>query len=141
LKISYNEPENSPEKVQELAAKGIPQLQFNVVEKDKYEVKQGFFGVEIVSGEAGSEKREVIPMIQSIDNWEYDFVSAVYSVSREKKETVAFLSGHGEKEVDPAELKKSYDAVNVKIEPSGRRKVSMWKSKRRQKTKRARINP
>ncbi|MFA6097703.1 MAG: GldG family protein [Candidatus Paceibacterota bacterium] len=119
LKVAYIEPENTPAKVQDLAQKGIPQLQFNVVEKDKYEVKQGFFGIEIVSGETGSEKREVIPMIQSIDNWEYNFISAVYSVSREKKETVGFLSGHGEKEVDPTELKMSYDAVNVKIEPSG----------------------
>jgi len=122
LKVSYIEPENTPEKIQELEAKGIPQLQFNVVQKDKYEVKQGFFGVEIVSGESGNEKRELIPMVQSIDNWEYDFVSAVYSVSKEKKETVAFLSGHGEKEVDLSELKKSYDAVDVKIEPSGDKK-------------------
>lgn len=122
LKVSYVEPENNPEKVQELAAKGIPQLQFNVVEKDKYEIKQGFFGVEILSGESGSERKEVIPMVQSVDNWEYDFISAVYSVSREKKETVAFLSGHEEKEIDLSELKKSYDAVHVKIEPAGENK-------------------
>lgn len=119
LKVSYSEPENSPEKVSELAAKGIPQLQFNVVEKDKYEVKQGFFGAEIASGEGDKEKKESIPMIQSVDNWEYDFISTLYSVSREKKETVAFLSGHEEKEFDNTELLKSYDIEKVKIETSG----------------------
>ncbi|MFZ2970793.1 MAG: GldG family protein, partial [Minisyncoccia bacterium] len=122
LKVSYSEPENSPEKVSELAAKGIPQLQFNVVEKDKYEVKQGFFGAEIASGEGDKEKKESIPMIQSVDNWEYDFISTLYSVSREKKETVAFLSGHEEKEFDNTELLKSYDIEKVKIETSGDKK-------------------
>lgn len=122
LKVTYSEPENSPEKAKELADKGIPQLQFNVVEKDKYEVKQGFFGAEITSGEGDKEKKEAIPMIQSVDNWEYDFISTVYSVSREKKETIAFLSGHGEKEFDPAELNKSYDIESVKIESSGDQK-------------------
>jgi len=119
LKVSYNEPENSPEKAQELAGKGIPQLQFNVVEKDKYEVKQGFFGAEIVSGEGEKEKRESIPMIQSVDNWEYDFISTVYSVSREKKEIIAFLSGHNEKELQVSELGKSYEMANVKLETEG----------------------
>ncbi|MCK4525685.1 MAG: GldG family protein, partial [Candidatus Andersenbacteria bacterium] len=69
LKVSYSEPENTPEKAQELGEKGIPQIQFNVIEKDKYEVKQGFFGVEITSEKDGEIKREAIPIIQSIDSW------------------------------------------------------------------------
>lgn len=116
LKVSYLEPENTPEKVQELAEIGIPQIQFNVIEKDKYEVRQGFFGVEIVSEKDDEIKREVIPIIQAIDSWEYDFISAVYSVSREKEEIIAFLRGHNEKEIVFEDLKKSYKIVNVEIE-------------------------
>ncbi len=116
LKVSYSEPENTPEKVQELGEKGIPQIQFNVIEKDKYEVKQGFFGVEITSGKDSELKREAIPIIQAIDSWEYDFISAVYSVSREQKEVLAFLAGHGEKTVQIPDLIKSYDVLNVEIE-------------------------
>jgi len=119
LKISYSEPENTPEKVKELAEKGIPQIQFNVIEKDKYEVKQGFFGAEIASGEGENLKRETIPLIQSVDNLEYDFISAVYSVSRENKETVAFLKGHNEKDLQIEDLKKSYDVQNVEIASEG----------------------
>ncbi len=119
LKVSYSEPENTPEKVQELGEKGIPQIQFNVIEKDKYEVKQGFFGVEITSGKDNKIKREAIPIIQSIDSWEYDFISAVYSVSREQKEVLAFLSGHGEKTIQIPDLIKSYDVLNVEIETAG----------------------
>lgn len=122
LKISYNEPENNEETVKELAQKGIPQIQFNVVEKDKYEVKQGFFGVEIVLGEGDSSKRETIPMIESIDNLEYDFISSVYSVSKEKKELVAFLAGHGEKQLQIPDMGKSYDVKEAKIESEGEKK-------------------
>lgn len=119
LKVSYSEPENTPEKVRELGEKGIPQIQFNVIEKDKYEVKQGFFGVEITSGKDSAIKREAIPIIQAIDSWEYDFISAVYSVSREQKEVLAFLAGHGEKTIQIPDLIKSYDILNVEIETEG----------------------
>ncbi|MCK5466365.1 GldG family protein [Candidatus Parcubacteria bacterium] len=122
LKVSYLEPENTPEKVRELAEKGIPQIQFNVIEKDKYEVKQGFFGVEITSESENGIKREAIPIIQSIDSWEYDFISAVFSVSQEKKELVAFLQGHGEKILQIPDLIKSYDILEVKIESAEEQK-------------------
>ncbi len=122
LKISYIEPENTKEKVRELAEKGIPQIRFNVIKKDKYEVKQGFFGAEITSGEGDSLKRETIPVIQSIDNLEYDFISAVYSVSREKKEKIAFLKGHGEKDLKIPDLEKSYDVLEVKIASEGEKR-------------------
>ncbi len=122
LKVSYYEPENTTEKVRELAEKGIPQIQFNVIEKDKYEVKQGFFGVEIISENEEGTKREAIPMIQSIDSWEYDFISAVFSVSQEKKELVAFLQGHGEKILQIPDLVKSYDVLEVKIESAEEQK-------------------
>ncbi|MEA1937443.1 MAG: GldG family protein [Patescibacteria group bacterium] len=122
LKIAYFEPENEKEKIMELAQKGIPQIQFNVMEKDKFEVKQGFFGMEIVSGEGESEKREAIPLISSIDTLEYDFISAVYSVSKEQKETVAFLQGHNEKQLQVISLEKSYEIASVEIESEAEKK-------------------
>jgi len=122
LKISYNSPENSKEKAMELAQKGIMQAQFNIVAKDKYEVKQGFFGAEITSGEGDNLKRESIPFIQSVDNMEYDLISAVYSVSRESKENIAFLDSHGEKQIQIPDLEKSYNISTVKIESHGDKK-------------------
>ena len=122
LKVSYLEPENTPEQVRELAEKGIPQIQFRITKKDKYEVKQGFFGVEIVSEKEKGIKREAIPMIQSVGSWEYDFISAVFSVSREKKELVAFLQGHGEKILRIPDLIKSYDILEVKTESAEEQK-------------------
>jgi gliding-associated putative ABC transporter substrate-binding component GldG len=122
LKISYEAPDNSQEKVTELAQKGIPQMQFNVVSKDKLEVKQGFFGAEITSGEGANANKEAIPVIQSVANIEYDFISAIYSVSRESKEDLAFLEGHGEKQITIAELSKYYNVSSVKIMSIGAKK-------------------
>ncbi len=122
LKVAYFEPENEREKIMELAEKGIPQIQFRVTEKDKFEMKQGFFGMEIVSGEGEDEKREAIPLISSIDTLEYDFISAVYSVSKEQKEIIAFLQGHNEKQLQIFNLEKSYEIANVEIESEGEKK-------------------
>lgn len=122
LEVAYFEPENEKEKIMELAQKGIPQIQFRIMEKDKFEMKQGFFGMEIVSGEGESEKRESIPLISSIDTLEYDFISAVYSVSKEQKETVAFLRGHNEKQLQVFGLEKSYEIASVEIESEGEKK-------------------
>ena len=122
LKITYNEPENSEAKVQELLQKGIPQMQFQVIAKDKQEVQRGFFGIEITAGEGDVLKRETIPFIQSVDSLEYDFISAVYSVSREKKDILAFLEGHGEKTLQLPDLAKSYDVSTVKIVATGNKK-------------------
>src|SRR5680860_339436 len=132
LKVSYNMPENNDETVAELGQKGIPQIQFNVIEKDKYEVRQGFFAAEITSDFEGETKREVMPIIQSIDSWEYDFISAVYSVSRDQKEVVAFLKGHEENEIQIPDLLKSYDILNVQIQSEGGEKGFYFEKEKEQ---------
>ncbi len=122
LKVSYEAPDSSKEKVAELAGKGIPQMQFNIVAKNKFELKQGFFGAEIVAGEGESAAREVIPTVQSMSNIEYDFISAIYSVSRESKENLAFLEGHGEKQIAVEGLEKYYSVSSLKIMSAGAKK-------------------
>jgi ABC-type uncharacterized transport system involved in gliding motility auxiliary subunit len=115
LQIKYEEPGNDDKTVQDLAQKGIPQLQSQVVAKDKMEVKNFFFGAEITSGQGDSMKKEVMPSLPPLESFEYDFVSEIYSVSKDQKEVVAFLGGHGEKEIDSSDLKKSYEVDKVLI--------------------------
>lgn len=119
LEIKYEQPGNDDNTVQDLAQKGIPQLQSQVVEKDRMEVKNFFFGAEISSGDGDSAKKEVLSSLTSIDSFEYDLVSAIYSVSKDQKEIVAFLQGHGEKEINAAEMKKSYEIDKVLISSDG----------------------
>ncbi|MFA7169616.1 MAG: GldG family protein [Candidatus Paceibacterota bacterium] len=122
LQVKYEEPDNEDETVQELATKGIPQLQSEMLEKDKIEVKNFFFGAEITSGEGEDIKIEVLPAAPSLESFEYTLISAVYSVSKEQKEVVAFLTGHGEKDMDSSDLAKSYDIQKVSISAEGDQK-------------------
>lgn len=115
LKIKYETPDNETATVQGLVAKGIPQLQSEVVEKDKVEVKNFFFGAIVSSGEGDGAKTEVLPSVTVLESFEYDLVSAVYSVSRENKDTIALLQGHGEKTIATSDLAKSYTIKNVNI--------------------------
>lgn len=144
LKISYEAPENDQAKVQELAKKGIPQMQFNVIAKDKYEVRQGFFGAEIAAGEEDAASKEAIPVIQSVANIEYDFISAIYSVSRESKENLAFLEGHGEKRISIADLAKYYNISSLKIMSAGGKKGFYFEKKpatEKEKPEQVFVNP
>ena len=77
---------------QEALGLGIPQVQMNVVEKDKLEVKNGFLGIAITYG----NQTEVLPVIKNVLNVEYNLISAIKKVTASKTMTVAFSSGHGE---------------------------------------------
>ncbi len=115
LTVRYESPDSSTETAQELAGKGVVQMQSQVLAKDKYEIKNFFFGAVVSSGEGDSEKTEALASVTSLDSFEYDLVSAVYSVSQESKETIAFLTGHGERSLSTADLAKSYAIKNVSI--------------------------
>jgi ABC-2 type transport system permease protein len=122
LLIKYVEPGSDDKTVQDLEQKGIQQLQSQVVEKDKIEVKRFFFGAEITYGEGDSKKKEVLATVPALESFEYNFVSAINSVSKDQKEVIAFLNGQGEKEINSSELKKSYEVDNVTISTDSAKK-------------------
>lgn len=115
LAVRYETPESSAAKAQELAAKGVVQMQSQVLAKDKYEIKNFFFGAIVSSGEGDGIKSEALAGVTSLDSFEYDLISAIYSVSREEKDVIAFLTGHGEKSLSTADLAKSYVIKNVNL--------------------------
>jgi len=111
LNVVINHPSNSEEDIRELAEKGIPQLKFNVIEKDRLEVKTGFFGM-VISQE---EEKEVIPILDSISSFEYNFISSVLAVSKTEKESIGILVGHQEKMIEVPQLEKHYNMYLVEI--------------------------
>ena len=69
------------------------------------------------------DKKEVLPVVQTTANLEYDLTSAILKVTSEEVKTVGFLSGHDEIDVfDQAfgplrqELSKQYDVRKVPID-------------------------
>lgn len=95
LNIEYMNP-SLPEIQNEALSLGIPQIQMNIIEKDKLEVKNGFLGISIQYG----EKNEILPVVQSIVNVEYDLVASIKKVTSAEEKTIGFLSGYGEPKLD-----------------------------------------
>lgn len=90
LQLKFIDP-RSEEAQQEALNLGIPPLQFSTVQKEKYEVSQGFFGLAVLF----ADRREIIPVINS-QNLEYDLTSAIWKVKREEIPEVALANGHQE---------------------------------------------
>jgi len=80
------------DKEQEAVGLGIPAVQVNAIEKDKIELKRVYMGLAILF----EDKREVMPLVQSTRNLEYEITSAIKRITTDSMITVGFLSGHGE---------------------------------------------
>ena len=91
LKVEFIDPEDDAKKQEALTA-GIPQIQFNIRERDKFEMRNGFMGVAIMY----EDKKEVIPVVQSAQNLEYDLTSSIKKVTSSEVAKIGFSTGHGE---------------------------------------------
>ena len=120
LEINFIDPSSEDEALkQKLRFMGIPEIQVNVIEKDKAELANVYMGVAILY----EDKKEVLPVVQTTNNLEYDLTSAILKVTSKEVKTVGFLSGHDEIDVsDQAfgplrqELSRQYEVKNVPID-------------------------
>ncbi len=67
IRIEFIDPKKDSQTEQELAMLGIPQLQFNVLEKDKYQVVNGYLGIAVKYG----DKTQTIPVVEDTRDLEY----------------------------------------------------------------------
>lgn len=74
------------------SSEGIPQIQVQVVNNDKLEVKRAMMGL-VMEYKA---KRQVIPVIQSLSNFEYEMASRIERLIHPRKKIVAIAQGNGE---------------------------------------------
>jgi len=72
---------------------GIPPVQVNAIENDQIQIKKVYMGLAFVHG----ERIETIPVISDVRRLEYEVSSTIKTLITEKKKTVGFLTGHGEK--------------------------------------------
>jgi len=106
VKYEFVDPKDNQDLTSELQIKGIPQLQFNVLAKDKYEVVNGYLGMSIQYG----DKSETIPVIQDTANLEYLLTSKIKKITSKETPAIAFLTGHEILSTD-TDIKAAYKSV------------------------------
>ncbi len=97
LQIKFIDPGDFDEtQKQELQFKGIPEVPINVVQKDKAVIANVFMAIAV----SYSGKEEVIPIIQSTSNLEYELTSTILKVTTKEAKTIGFLTGHQEFDIN-----------------------------------------
>ncbi len=112
------DPASSDDLKQQVRSIGIPEVQMTFREKDKVEVKNGYLGMGIFY----LDRTEVIPIVQNVDNLEYDLTSAIRKVSTDTVTKIGFLTGNGERDITQdysliqGALNQQYETTVVSLE-------------------------
>lgn len=101
---------------QEAQQQGIPPVEVQVVEQDKFQVKRAYLGLVLQY----EDRKETIPVVQNLGSLEYDLSSAIKRLTVRAKKRVGFTQGHGETPVNEwqrayQELSRNYDLTPVDL--------------------------
>lgn len=89
LEVEFVDPASSMMEEQKAALLGIPPVQVNVVQKDKQEVAKIYLGMVVMFG----GRQEVIPVVESLGNLEYELAQAIIKVSAKDLPKIAWWLG------------------------------------------------
>ena len=85
---------------------GIPLAQFNIIEENKVQLLNAYFGMAVEY----EDRNSVIPLITTTTTLEYDLTSAIKKVTNPEVKTIAFLTGHHERSIY-----KEYKAITAEM--------------------------
>lgn len=85
---------------------GIPLAQFNIIEENKVQLLNAYFGMAVEY----EDRNSVIPLITTTTTLEYDLTSAIKKVTNPQVKTIAFLTGHQERSIY-----KDYKAITAEM--------------------------
>jgi ABC-2 type transport system permease protein len=114
IKTEMIDPAKDETTQRDLQMKGIPQLTFEVYEKDQMKMVNGYMGIEISYG----DKSEIIPAIQGdISDMEYRLTTAIKKLTVKDLASVGYLTSQGTANLEndvPSAYKKLQELYNVK---------------------------
>jgi len=70
---------------------GITPVEFNVVSREKFELRQGLMGLVL----RYEDKKETLPILLKVESLEYDLTSRILRLTRRSRKAVGVLSSHG----------------------------------------------
>lgn len=108
VKVNFIDPNDDEDLQKKLRNIGIPQLTFDVFERDKRQLVNGYMGIAINYG----GKTETIPAIKSdTTDLEYQITTSIKKVTSESIATIGYLSSQG-----TADLNQKLTAVAKKLQ-------------------------
>ncbi|MEA3450177.1 MAG: GldG family protein [Patescibacteria group bacterium] len=97
VKIDFIDPADDTDLQQKLAILGIPQLTFEVYEKDKMQLVNGYMGIAISFG----SETEVIPAIKrDTSGLEYQLTTAIKKVTTDEIAVIGYLNSQGTRSLE-----------------------------------------
>jgi gliding-associated putative ABC transporter substrate-binding component GldG len=107
IAIEYIDPADNPAMAQKMRFLGIPQVRLNIIERDQAQFVNVYLGVAILYG----DNKEIIPALTDTYNLEYELTSKILRVTSPKVQTIGFLSGHGE-----PDLNQEMNSINTALQ-------------------------
>ncbi len=117
FQYEFIDPKDNDEIEKEAQSYQIPPVQVQVVKEDKMQIEKAYMGMVFLYG----DKKEVMPVLQSTANIEYEISSAMKKMTAKELKKVGFLSGHDEIGMDKITrlkqmLEKQYQVTTVSLE-------------------------
>ncbi|MCK4357994.1 MAG: Gldg family protein [Candidatus Cloacimonetes bacterium] len=104
--------------VQDARSFGIPEVQVNAIEKDEMVIKRVVMGLVFLY----EDRTEVIPIVQSTENLEYEVSSKINRLIHKDLPIIGFLQGHGELSFEKEltgiqrQLQENYQLKSINLE-------------------------
>ncbi len=116
VQVEFIDPSGDDTLARSLSQKGLPELQFEVFEKDQLQLVRGYMGIVIEYG----TKYEVIPVVQSTNSLEYQITLAIKKLTSGEINRLGVLSGYGSIPLENlgsslSSLEELYEVVDVDI--------------------------
>lgn len=112
IQIEYHDPQENPVEEQKVQIMGIPPVEVNVIKKDKQELAKVYLGLAI----RYEAKQEVIPVIQSTGNLEYQLAEGIWKATQKKKQALGWIGPKEKSNPDEPLPKESFSLVQDYLE-------------------------
>ncbi|MDA3840095.1 MAG: GldG family protein [Patescibacteria group bacterium] len=116
VRIEFIDPTDDEELASSLYAQGIPELQFEVFEKDQMQLVRGYMGMSIGYG----SDSEIIPVVQDTKSLEYQITLAIKKLTSGETIKLGLLNGYGSLDRESLgggiqKLEELYEVVDVDL--------------------------
>lgn len=112
--VEFVDPKSDTTVTTQAQTYGVPEIQFNVVGNESFNVSTGYAGIVMLY----HDQHQTIPVIQDTANLEYDITSALYKMSRPDAPSIGLLTGYGEVSLGNLQqmLEKQYTVESLTID-------------------------